>query len=193
MIAKLAAFFAAPMLVSASLPETITYTYHPDIVMVQCADRRGTAFRVGSRAFYSVNHVTSARGCMIDGMPVTVTFADKGRDFSVLRVGAEKPGGIKPNCGGFVDGEIYYAVGHARGEYRQRMVAVRYSSMATKMYPWREFGVLIGAEAFIPGMSGGPVLTVSGEVVGTINGYSPITGVSFSQPLSGTAVCTGHA
>ena len=192
MIAKcLLLAFASPFVLSNSLPETYTIVNHPAVVQVRCADGLGTAFRVGEHGLVSVNHVTRMKGCTINGEPVRIRLADVARDVSFGRIASNGPG-LTVNCGGIKDGERLYAIGYARGRPVQRLVTVRGSDFATKAMPWGSFSTVVGAEYFIPGMSGGPLLNTAGEAVGTVNGYHPLVGVSFAQSLSDTAICTGE-
>jgi hypothetical protein len=187
MIGKpLLAFVAAPFLASASLPAEPIFVALPEVVKVSCMQGSGTAFRIGNGSYASVDHVTSLTDCSIDGEPITVTYIDKARDFSTLRTSVYGAG-LKINCGGFVDGELYLAVGHAHGG-PQRAIIVQASDEATRIASWNGFYTLVG-DRFIPGMSGGAVFNRAGEVVGTVNGYNRVVPLSYSTPLSETALC----
>ena len=175
----------APLVTSEVDPIYVSYDA---VEIVICNGGRGTAFRTGIGAYTSVNHVTSQPGCKIDGVPVDVTYKDEETDYSSVRTKVFGKG-LKINCEGFKDGEVYLAVGHARGLPVQRAMFVQSSYAWTLLAPWKGFHTLIGKERFIPGMSGGPVLNSKGEVVGLVNGYSSILPLSFSQPLSETAAC----
>lgn len=190
MIGKLVACLAAPFIASASMPEAVTITYHASVVKVSCKEGTGSAFRTGTGALVSVNHVTSLNDCRVGDRPIEVTYSDGWLDFSVSRLPGDGPH-ARINCEGFKDGEIYFALGHARGG-PQRLVTVRYSEQATEAYPVKGFAVLYGAEYFIPGMSGGPVFNRAGEVVGTVNAYNPFLSLSFSRSLSETPLCSAH-
>lgn len=192
MFKPLLACLAAPFIASATIPESVTFTYHPSVVQVTCDKGLGSAFRIEGGAFISVNHVMSMHDCRVGGWPVFVTYPDVVHDVSFGRMGGVGYG-LKVNCGGYRDGETYWAVGYAFGRPIQRMVAVIASDEATAESRWGSFETMLGAEQFIPGMSGGAVLNRAGEAVGTVNGYN--TGdrnLSYSQPLSATPICTGH-
>lgn len=191
MLKPLLALLAAPILSSATSPETFTLTYHPAIVQVICDEGKGSAFRVGEHGLVSVVHVTSLHNCTIDGEPVKLRLSDVYRDVSFGRIDADGVG-LRVNCGGFKDGETLYAIGYAGGLPRQRLVTVQVSERARQIAPWGSFTVFVGAERFIPGMSGGAVLNRAGEVVGTVNGLNGGGPISYSQSLSETAICTGH-
>lgn len=190
MTLKLAALaFAGVFTVSATQPPEALFVDIPQVVQIMCDRSAGTGFRVGTHAIVSVDHVTSDPGCKVNGEPVKVTHADGAKDFSVSR-SVTYAEGLKINCDGFVDGQLYLAVGHARGLPVQRAMVVQASDEATRLASWKGFYVLIG-DRFIPGMSGGPVFNKAGEVVGTVNGYSAIYPLSYARPLSETAICQG--
>lgn len=186
------ACLAAPFVSSASIPDAITITHHPSVVQVICDQGRGSAFRWRGNAAITVKHVTSLSNCTIGGRPFTVALDNPEQDFSIIRMPEASPG-IPVNCDGFQSGERYWAVGFAQGKPYQRLVTVMASDAATKVYGVRGLSVLHGAEYFIPGMSGGPVLNSRGEAVGVVNGYNPFLSISYSQPLRDTAVCQGSA
>lgn len=158
---------------------------YPQVHQIVCAEGKGTGFD-SDRGVLSVAHVTESNDCRIGGRPI-FSLKDKDSDFSVVL--SERPhAGFKVNCEGFKGGEYYFAVGYARGWKWQTMVML----MATTQTVGGQT-LLLGPPTVIPGMSGGPVLNAAGEVVGTVNRYSPIYPLSFSQPLSDTSVCKDHA
>lgn len=192
MIGKCLVAFAAPFVMSAAnLPDTITVTHHPSVVQVICDQGRGSAFRWRGNAVISVKHVSSLSNCEINGVPITVALDNADQDFAILRLPSSVEG-IPINCGGYRDGETYYAVGYAKGRPYQRMVAVRMSNEATRAMGVRGFKVLVGAEYFIPGMSGGAVMNAAGEAVGVVNAFNPFLSLSYSTQLRDTAVCASE-
>ena len=159
---------------------------HPMVEQVRCDQGSGTAFQIDGR-YVSVNHVTAMSGCKIAGKPVMVTYAEQGGDFSIAdRVGL---GGLKVDCSGFRDGHWYFAIGYARGLPTQTMVVLRASKATTRTVDRDGYYILTGRPTVIPGMSGGPILNAAGEVVGTINAYNPMFGLSHSRELKGTPLC----
>lgn len=164
------------------------FVNYPEIELVQCARGSGTAWRSGSGSFVSVDHVTSHEGCKIDGEPITVTHFSKELDYSSLRT-AIFGMGLKINCEGFKDRTVYLAIGYAQGKPFQRAMFVQASDNLTKIASWKGFYALFGKEAYIPGMSGGPVINEAGEVVGLVNGFNQILPISYSQALKDTPLC----
>lgn len=183
-----AALVAAPVPASAPI---ITYDEqraaidYPLVKKVRCTEGSGTAFRVGPTRLLSVAHVTRGTNCLIDNAPITVIEQDNAHDFAIIEAGPPKLGALKINCGGFHTSEWYWSDGYAWGLPYQTAVAVFTSAFHD------ETGkrILYGKHAFIPGMSGGPVMNAEGEVVGLVNAYHPIFGLSFSRDLKDTSLC----
>jgi hypothetical protein len=184
-------------LASASVPvapataPVITYDeqrlglQYPLVSQVICDKGKGTAFRIGGNRFLSVAHVTIHSGCAIDGHPIKVIENDTKLDFSIIEAGPKRIGGFKINCGGFQTSQWYWSNGFALGLSYQTTVAL-YSTAYDDNTGKRIF---IGRHMVIPGMSGGPVLNPAGEVVGLVNAYHPLFGLSFSRALKDTSVC----
>jgi hypothetical protein len=177
------------MLAPASAVEEqspMVFMNYPMVHRVDCLEGTGTAFRVGANHWLSVAHVTRLHACTIDNQPITVTEQDGGNDFSRLDTPMTVNfNGFRINCGGFKPGQWYWAIGYAKGLPFQTAIAV-YATFA-KWTDGRR--ILIGPYAFIPGMSGGPVLDITGAVVGTVNAFVPGTGISISRELKDTSVC----
>jgi hypothetical protein len=181
MTAKIALACAALSCVSATAPAP-TVTYAP-VEQVFCAGSLGTAFRIRGGKFLSVAHVTSGEGCTIDGALLNAV-PEEGLDFSVIE-GLPKGMSFKINCDGFVPGQWYHAIGHARGLPAQTVVTI----YATTYRHPDGMVIFFGPQTVIPGMSGGPVLNQAGEVVGMVNAYNPFFGLSFSRELKDTSLC----
>jgi hypothetical protein len=187
MIGKAALAFSAPLLLS--IPEEApVYTSHAYIHQMVCSEGRGTAFQINSNTALSVNHVSKLTDCKINGIPVQIVEADPDDDFSVLRYQFSRPGGVRLSCEGFKHGQAYFAIGFARGAPRQRVLSVRYWAPIGNL-PFTSLFTIYSPTPFIPGMSGGPVFSERGDVVGTVNAYSPLFPLSFSLPLSETSLC----
>jgi hypothetical protein len=175
----------AASLALAPSPASITFVHYPLVHRVDCLEGRGTAFRVGGPHWLSVAHVTALHACSIDGYPIKVTEQNGERDFARLDTASTAPNGFKISCRGFVPGHWYWSVGYANGGPIQYAIPL-YATYAKAPDGKR---VLIGEDAVIPGMSGGPVMNAAGEVVGLVNAYLPGTGISFSRDLRDTAAC----
>lgn len=186
MIAKVlavAALLLAPSSLASSEKELFTNT--PAVMQVFCALGSGTAF-VAEGHILSVAHVTEGAGpCGIDAMPVT-GHQDGHLDF--VTIDGDATGGFKINCDGYSEGQTYFAIGYAEGLPKQRVIAL----MGTGQRADNGEAILYGDPTVIPGMSGGPIINVKGEVVGTVNMYSTVEPLSLSVPLSDTKLCMGR-
>ena len=166
-------------------PTFIAQIQYPLVRKVSCKEGSGTAFRIGRNHWISVAHVTALHDCEVAGGPITVTDQDGKNDFSTFDTPSITSNGFKVNCGGFIPGQYYYAVGHALGLPFHTVITV-YATYAR----WPDGKrVLIGPYDFIPGMSGGPVLNSAGEVVGTVNAFVRGEPISLSRELKDTAIC----
>lgn len=168
-----------------------TFTHHPFVEKIKCAEGSGTGFKIADGRWVTVAHVATLSECKIDGLPITVRYIDGHGDFAVIDVpGDFRRGGIEVNCGGFHNGVYYWGLGHARGDPFPEIVPIRHSDYLTQVAGGnRGWAVFYGEMAVIPGMSGGPVLDQTGRVVGTVNAYNPLWPISFSRPLSETVIC----
>lgn len=193
MFRKLALAIASASLSVPAIPQDAPlYANIDQIRMVICEGGAvsGTAFRTGSGAYTTANHLTDGRNCEIDGEPAQVTWHSAELDIAIVRTSVHGDP-LKVNCGGFHDKEMVAGIGYAGGFPMQRVVIVMASEELTRAYQWGGFTTLLGVERFIPGMSGGPVLNAQGEVVGIVNGLHNVEPLSFSQSLSETPLCAG--
>lgn len=182
MLCALMALSLTPPPIQARARLGIDSTANPEVVQVVCLGGYGTAFRVGPSLFLSVAHVTKVGGCAIGGKLIT-THGTQG-DFATVSNGTEGPW-LQVDCAGFVKGREYIAIGHARGLRTQveiEMVATGKTSGG--------FAELWSVFTVVPGQSGGPIIDAeTRKVVGTINVFSPLEGLSGSVELKGTSVC----
>lgn len=157
---------------------------HPEIVRVDCDETRGSAVKIGPRILLSVAHVTDGDNCKINGLPITVL--GKKDDFSIISIESEPfDRWLKIDCGGFVGGRKYTAIGFARGLPYQTTVDVQ--SMGDRIWG---FDRLWGVFTVIPGMSGGAFIdSETGNMVGMVNVYDARVGHSGSIPLKVTSIC----
>lgn len=179
---------AAALALAAASPasqEGLDPSLHPEVVRVECLGVSGSAFRVGPDILLSVNHVTSNRGCFINGNPVTV-LGSKG-DFSVIRDGETTNNWLRIDCNGFVRGRRYVAIGYARG----LPTLTEVDGVGTGDTSGA-FSTIWGVFTVIPGQSGGAIIDAdTGRVVGTVNVYDAARGFSGSIALKDTSVCRG--
>jgi hypothetical protein len=177
----------AAALVAAPVPAQTPPPLAPPIPVVTCpvpgGASMGSAFRIGPRLLLSVAHVTHFPACYIDGEKVKVTYTSG--DFSIITV--SRPGSfLKVDCGGFVKGHKYLALGHPRGI--DELVGV--PMIATGQSNGGQ-AILSGIFEAQPGMSGGPIVDVDTlRVVGTVNTGNWEDGETGSVQLKDTAVCS---
>lgn len=187
MLKLLLAVSAAPIVVSAApAPERELYN-RAAIVQVICPAvggySAGTAFRIGRGLGVSVNHVTAPGTCTIKGASVRVVYKSPTADFSMIA--SDEGPFLKVDCGGFIKGRHYLAVGYARGAPFLTTVDLVATGETRGGY-----AVLSGIFTMIPGQSGGPAIdAVTGAVVGTNNVYDAPRGLSGSVELRNTPVC----
>ena len=162
---------------------------HPYVERLTCNGGTGTGFKISDGRWVTVDHVSRIGGCTMDGKPITVTHNDPNGDFATFAVDDQRKGGIEVNCSGFRDRQWYFGIGYGRGI--SQIKSVRHSVLFSLMSgtPFAVFE----ANRFVPGMSGGPVLDLSGRVVGTVNAYGIIQRISFSRDLSRTILCSAQA
>ena len=185
---SLRALASLALLSNAPIPQ-LPAGHYPDVRQMVCEDGTGriwtgTAFEAGGQMI-SVAHVTNGGTCKIYDSAV-LSVQVEGLDLSTAH-GSVK--GYRINCGGFVLGENYWAVGYANSVPVQRVVHL----IGTGVLNRRKMAVLLGDPSVIPGMSGGPIINAQGEVVGTVNAYLPGKPISYSQEMKGTALCKGIA
>lgn len=182
-----ALLLAAFSLVSASpaIPQTIEPTAIPKLVCPTVGGyATGSAFRIGPHLLLSVKHVTNFGTCTIDGRLAKVIYTSPASDFSVISDERSGPS-LKVDCGGFVEGRKYLAIGHARGLDKLTIVELVATGKS-----FGGFYALRGIFTVVPGQSGGAVIDAeTGRVVGTINVYDMQRGLSGSIELKGTSVC----
>lgn len=180
---------AAAGLLAAPVPAQSPVVEQSPVPLVICplpfGYSAGTAFRVSAHLLLSVKHVTSASSaCQIDGQKINVVYTGEDQDFSILI--DPRPGKfLRVDCGGYIAGRKYIALGHARGLDQLTTVEM----IATGRVRGG-FNELRGIFTVVPGQSGGAILDAeTGRVVGTVNVYDMPTGTSGSVALKDTPVC----
>jgi hypothetical protein len=156
---------------------------NPEIVQVDCDKGMGTAFKIGPRLLISVAHVTGMTGCKIAGSPINVIRSEG--DFSILRSDTVADRWLTIDCGGFKRGHLYEGRGYARGLPTLTSVDVTDTGQSLG-----GFEKLWGVFTVVPGQSGGALIDLdTNKVVGTINVFDAVRGLSGSVSLSTTSVC----
>ena len=171
--------------VPQTTPAPVDVDQDKPILQVSCrlpgGRSMGTAFRIG-KVIISANHVTDYANCTIDGAKIEARHVP-GLDFSIAPSGAGEY--LKIDCGGFVAGRKYLAIGYARGAPFLTGVALVGTGKKSG-----QFSLLVGIFTVVPGMSGGPVIDADTlKVVGIVNIYDAPNGISGSVALKDTPVC----
>ena len=176
------------------VPSTSDVVIDPTaLVQVICVkgtdEYAGTAFRVGNGVLLSVNHVTESGRCTINGAPISKWYKSPNSDFSMLH--GDSGAAIKVDCGGFVKGHHYVAVGYGRG--LQTLTEVDLVAIGQND-PRNGQALLSGVFAVVPGQSGGAILDEdTGKAVGMVNAEDYEDGISWSVALRDTPICEGKA
>lgn len=176
-IAAIAAGFLLASPVSAE-PKPYDVSFSA-VVRIQCGKAVGTAAHIGNGNYVSVKHVTSMGDCKIGDYGTSDKVEAKFQDFSTFK-GPVLPTKIETDCSGYQSGKVYMAVGYAFGAMEQTVQAW----LAT-LVPDPELGMTTFIGEGIPGMSGGPVVSPEGKIVGTVNMRWPTRSI----PLKDTYFC----
>jgi hypothetical protein len=178
----------SPLIVSASTPD-FRAIISPSlaVVKIECGDWMGSGFRIDQHTIVSVNHVVKNHECSIGGWPVRITHSAAHQDFAIIEGNAGPA--LPVDCGGFVAGRKYLAIGFARDVDPPTTIELTGTGAMDNGE-----AVLSGMLAVIPGMSGGAIISAdTHKVVGTVNSENFEAGLSWSVPLKGTVVCGGTA
>lgn len=160
---------------------------------------KATAFRVDAHTLVTARHVVLKAPCTIAGEPMQVTYTSTQSEYAILR--DDRPGrALHVDCGGFVQGRHYTALGHARGLEEVTPVDVLALGPARSVTVANSKGeenligmeLLVGIFTTIPGQSGGPLVDKeTGDAVGIVSGGNFEEGISSAVPLSITPLCKG--
>jgi S1-C subfamily serine protease len=166
-----------------------------DAQLLRCGNRSGTVWRISGDRYITAHHVSGDLACNLDGRPIRTIMSDESRDFAVLSTARGVGREYEIDCRGFVAGQLYRAVGWAGGSDLLAMPVIStgqtwVGQIGGEPGRLRQFHHLRGGS--YPGMSGGPIISREGKVVGIVNAGNSM-GTVLSRPLSETALCNGGA
>lgn len=182
--------------VDAQLPTTTSayFINLNSVPFIDCGEFTGSGSVIGRDTVITASHVVGkATECRIMGIPAAVTENRTDRDYAILTIRTTSSAQRFPiDCGGFVRGRTYYAVGYAGG----RTFAV--TKLIAGLKEAIDYnGTVISVRDLLGrsyrGMSGGPVIDSEGNQVGTLISISlagPDT--THSLELKDTSVCQGN-
>jgi S1-C subfamily serine protease len=133
-----------------------------------CGRMTGTGVYISSTTVITASHVVASDVCTTpNGREFTIRSIESENDFAVLRT---SPANVQPyrlNCDGFIAGETYEAGGYANGRSFRSVALVARNEMYEIGGEDGTFYALNGRVE--QGMSGGPIVNSSGEIVGIIS------------------------
>jgi hypothetical protein len=166
------------------------------IKKVICGEYFGTAFVVDPIHVATAQHVVqNSSECSINGEQVNILYSDEKLDFSIGEMTIPFEETLPINCNGFVEGEEYFAIGYTGNDrfVIEKLLAlgtdVKISTNTKDKKMLYSSSLLIGRVHH--GMSGGPIVNRSGEVVGTTLAILVGTTIPLaaSRPLKDTKLC----
>lgn len=163
----------------------------PAIRPVECGDEHGTAFATDDNRFATAAHVAREGNCQLGpAQPLRVMDYDDRRDYARGRT-ATFGGNLRVSCEPIVAGQQYILVGYPAGSNEERRVFARATGQTHDINQGnlRMNGLVSLRGVAVRGMSGGPVLNQSGEVVGIISSVSMSARLTLVQPIINTDYC----
>lgn len=168
------------------------------IKRIYCGDSVGTAEVINGNTFLTASHVVTGdnglnQTCFINGSPAKIVYNNVALDYAIVYGDSGDLGRIPINCFGFNAGQPYMMIGYAKGTDFSVQIVVATGDFTNTFdskshSPLTHTRVLVGKKA-IPGMSGGTIFDLNGELVGTILAYRE-NGDSLSRELKDTALCS---
>jgi hypothetical protein len=154
------------------------------------AGNMGTGFYMGDGLIMTADHVVgNSKVCIVGGEAASVVYRDLDKDVAVMETTNKKHRNTY-SCEKYKRGQIYYAVGWANADkfIVKAMVGTGQNVKKIDLPPLLGTGVLRGE--FYEGMSGGPVFSSSGKVIGVVNGVSlDDPTISMSREFKDTKFC----
>lgn len=168
------------------------------IDLIQCDNSLGTGSIISTNTIITASHVVGqASVCYIlrDGVKIEtkIVFNSPELDYAVLEAPTGRARRFPIDCDGFIPGQQYVAIGNAHGRdfAITKLVATEEFRDAHDYNSGQDFKhsrVLLGRT--YQGMSGGPILNMDGEQVGTvIAGPTDGSARTLSRELRDTYVC----
>lgn len=162
-----------------------------DAQLLRCDGRSGTVWRISGDRYITAHHVSLDSACTLGDLPIRTIRSEAGLDFAVLSSNRGAGRVYEIDCRGFQAWETYRAIGWARGTDLVAMPVQSTGQSWTGPVGYEgahyTFHALRGIA--IPGMSGGPVLSREGKVVGIVNAGGG--GLMLSRALADTPLCDG--
>lgn len=168
------------------------------ISQVICGNMTGTVEVVGQGRMVTAFHVVAdERGspktnCMVKGRPAKVISYDSKLDFAILNGDTYKSDYYLYDCNGFTQGQLYIAVGYPGGRFVANLLvagSIASETMETKTKQTFH-GMRMLQGAVYPGMSGGPIVDLSGRVVGIVNATNLNHTTAYARELRDTELCS---
>lgn len=183
------AFFVAllALLLPASAPaeRPAPWSFPQDsVVMLSCGNAGwGTATRVAPDLYVTAAHVTDVGNCRVDGTPITDVVSDSVTDTATFR-GPAGTAVMPYSCRHrYRPGAVYLSVGYVERIPLVRLELPHISAGTTS----DGFARFVGE--MIPGMSGGPSISETGELAGVNSMRWPAR----TRPISDTPLCRNRS
>lgn len=166
------------------------------IPVIDCGGNYGTGAWISDDQIITAHHVvTGKKACTVRGKPVQIIYSNRADDFAVVRLASGHQQRLPYSCGGFVAGETYLAIGHTRSkqDFALTHLTATNEVINTKDgktgQPFPSVRVLRGIVR--KGMSGGPIINMQGQIVGTVNAQEENLSkqVVYARDLKDTYLC----
>lgn len=163
---------------------------------IRCTGGHGSGFVTGTDTLVTAYHVVANQKRCVDdetGEILTIVTYDANLDIAVLRFATTRHSQwLKINCRGYETGHTYYSFGFAGvGDSDLMMTRIRalegFADSDARVAIFHHMRELTGV--IIPGMSGGPIIDDTGQVVGMNNLTSNAYRNGLSREMKDTYFC----